>query len=90
MILFGKPPHPLTRSAFETWPPHMRTEFVLLAAERGMGRKAVQDGTGITPAMQREAAGQRHAFQLPQVAGYHVEDGAPLDPAGPRMSYRYD
>jgi hypothetical protein len=80
MNLFGPITKPLTREAFEAWPPHMQTEFALLAADRGLNRKTIFAATGIAPTALGKVGGRRHAYMLPQVAGYHVDDGAPADP----------
>lgn len=75
------PPPEVTAQAFETWPPHMQTEFAALAYERGtqtvtLARRKI----GVTAMTLDEISTRRHRFMLPQVQGYHVDDDAPADP----------
>lgn len=76
----AKPPQ-VTAQAFEAWPPHMQTEFALLAHERGETALAVaRRKTGVTAVTLDQLCARRHAFMLLRDQGYHVPDGAAEDP----------
>ncbi|MDB5582809.1 MAG: hypothetical protein JWR80_7985 [Bradyrhizobium sp.] len=70
----------ITAESFAAMPAHMRSEFALLAAERGLAPAKVRDATGIAMADLFRARQEKHHFALSYSEAKVLEEDGPASP----------